>query len=132
MTKQATLVSLYGDKDPRLAQFIRGCQAAVASALGDAFEPYALGQVHATIVGLEKRQGTHNQNRNFWQYQTRLEEMDVEGYVDFLQNTALLPFDVQFGGTRIVTILSSVTHSNAGSRLDPMIARSSSGMTKSL
>ena len=97
MTKQATLVALYGTKDARFAQFILDCQAAVASALGDAFEPYTLEQVHATIVGLERRQGTRNQNRNFWQHQARSLEMDLDGYIDFLQNTTLLPFDVQFG-----------------------------------
>jgi len=50
---QVTLVSLYGDKQSDLAGAISKCQELVAQAVGKAFRPYDLRQIHATLVGLE-------------------------------------------------------------------------------
>ncbi len=55
MTAQLTLVAHYGPKPPALAHYIDQVLAMVAaSAVGSHFQPYALEQIHATVVGLER------------------------------------------------------------------------------
>jgi hypothetical protein len=50
---QVTLAAYYGDKPAELAQLIADLQAMLASALRSAFQPYQVGQVHGTLIGLE-------------------------------------------------------------------------------
>ena len=64
---QLTLVSHYGPKPPTLARLIIELQQLLAQQLGTSFVPYALEQVHATVVGLEGlRVGGKVRGENFW------------------------------------------------------------------
>jgi hypothetical protein len=69
-----------------------------ASALGAAFEPYDLAQVHATIVGLEHIAGSIGRNANFRTLRGRSVEMDIPRFLDALRESSLLPLVVRFGG----------------------------------
>jgi hypothetical protein len=51
-TTRATLAAFYGEKPAALARYFGAIQQLVASRVS-AFEPYALAQIHATLVGLE-------------------------------------------------------------------------------
>ena len=95
-----TLVAFYGEKPRPLAQFIEACQALVAAQLPRAFRPYALGQVHATIAGLEGlRRGESLLNANYFE-RGEQRAMDISGLVAFLRTTGRLPFRVRIGGFR--------------------------------
>jgi hypothetical protein len=95
-----TLVAFYGEKPRPLAHFIEACQALIAAQLPQAFRPYELGQVHATIAGLEGLwQGESLLNANYLQRGER-RAMDIAGLVGFLRTTARLPFGVRIGGFR--------------------------------
>ena len=50
---QVTLVAHYGHKPAELAQLIADLQDMLASPLRSAFQPYQVGQVHGTLIGLE-------------------------------------------------------------------------------
>ena len=56
--RQLTLVAWLGDKPDALARILIDCQESIGAKLGQAFEPYALEQIHATVVGLERVAGT--------------------------------------------------------------------------
>jgi hypothetical protein len=64
MPTQLTLVSLYGDKSKNFSAVITQWQQLDAQALGSAFTPYDIRQIHATIIGLERHQ-TSAYNANF-------------------------------------------------------------------
>jgi len=95
---QTTLISLYGDKRPDFAAAITQCQQSVSQALGSAFTPYDLRQIHATIVGLERRIASPLFNANFAKHRGRDVVMDFAGYFTYLRTCGLLPFEVQIGG----------------------------------
>ena len=97
MPNQVTLISLYGDKDPELAAAINQWQQLVAQAVGAAFTPYDLRQVHATIIGLE-RQRAPLYNGNFAKHRRREVAMDLTGFLAQLRGCGHLPFTVQIGG----------------------------------
>jgi hypothetical protein len=96
--RQVSLVALYGDKETEISKLIGECQARVSAALGSAFSPYDLRQVHATVVGLERRPGSTRDNANFWKYRGRRTEMDFGGFLDFLRSCSQIPFEVRIGG----------------------------------
>lgn len=48
-----SVVGLYGPKDGPLRDFLAGLQALIAEHAGDRFRPYALDQVHATLIALD-------------------------------------------------------------------------------
>ena len=95
---QVTLVSMYGDKHDSVAALLMRCQELVAQELGDAFEPYDLRQIHATIVGLERRGATSADNANFAVHRGRQVSMDLQGFLAYLRACDDIPFDVQIGG----------------------------------
>jgi hypothetical protein len=95
---QITLVSLYGDKEDELSMLITECQETVKLVLGSAFSPYDIRQVHATIIGLERRIGSSGHNLNFWKHRSRQVEMDFDGFLTFLRGCSQVPFEVQIGG----------------------------------
>lgn len=97
MPNQVTLISLYGDKDPEFAAAITQWQQLVAQAVGAAFTPYAIRQVHATIIGLE-RQRAPLYNGNFAKHHGREVVMDLTGFLAHLRGCGHLPFTVQIGG----------------------------------
>jgi len=91
-------VAFYGEKSDLLAAFVRWIQALVAEHVGEGFRPYEIGQVHATIVGLEgHRRNGEILNEQYWQHgQTR--PMDIAGLLDTLLQSGRLPFRVRIGG----------------------------------
>ncbi|MFA6562876.1 MAG: hypothetical protein WCV00_13285 [Verrucomicrobiia bacterium] len=95
---QTTLISLYGEKRPDFAAAIIQCQQCVTQALGSAFTPYDLRQIHATVVGLERRIASPPFNANFAKHRGRDVVMDFAGYFAYLRGCGLLPFEVQIGG----------------------------------
>jgi len=96
--KQLTLVSLYGPKPEPLARLIRGCTDIIQSSpLGRVFLPYQEGQVHGTIVGMEKLEGHAGLfNANMWLTAGTLAPMDFEPLLPVLRRH--LPMTFQFGG----------------------------------
>jgi hypothetical protein len=95
---QLTLISLYGDKPEKLAALIAECQDLAAKAIGSAFTRYDLRQVHATIIGMERCEGTVAGNANFSKYRGREVAMDFAGFLAHLRRSAQIPFEVQIGG----------------------------------
>jgi len=95
---QSTIISLYGDKRADFAAAITECQQIVAQALGSAFTPYDLRQIHATVIGLERRSASPLFNTNFAKHRGRDVVMDFAGYFAYLRGCGLLPFEVQIGG----------------------------------
>ncbi len=94
---QATIVALYGDKPEVLRGFLAACQAEAAAVLGGCFRPYAIPQIHGTIVGLEREEGSGGPvNRNFLRLRQREVAMDYEGVLRLVRDA--LPFQVQIGG----------------------------------
>ena len=47
-----SVVGLYGPKNEPVRDFLAGLQALIAEHAGDSFRPYALDQVHATLIAL--------------------------------------------------------------------------------
>jgi len=95
---QLTLVARYGHKSPDLSRYLESCGQIAASVLGDAFEPYDLRQIHATIVGLEHPGDSIRENACFHRLRGRSVEMDIPGFLDSLRKAPELPFRVQIGG----------------------------------
>jgi hypothetical protein len=96
--KQATVISLYGDKQCDLDRLITECQELVIRAVGTAFAPYDTRQIHATIVGLGSESETPRRNANFAKYRDREVPMDIDGFLAYLRGCGHIPFAVQLGG----------------------------------
>lgn len=97
MPTQITLVSLYGDKNKDFAAAITQFQQLVAQAVGSAFTPYDIRQIHATIIGLERHRAPAY-NANFSKYRGRDVEMDFAGFLAYMRGCGHIPFEVQLGG----------------------------------
>lgn len=96
--RQLTLISLYGQKPSALVDLIAECQKQVSDAVGTAFTRYDVREVHATIIGLERRIGSRLCNLNMWQ-QGQPEEMSIGAFLSALKKPELgkgLP--VRIGG----------------------------------
>jgi hypothetical protein len=94
---QLTLVSHFGEKPPKFAAFIHELQQVLSSALGKHFRPYAVKQVHATIIGLEGTAvgaGVHSENLRQLRGEKRYFEFPA--MLDFLRRE-LSEFEVQIG-----------------------------------
>ncbi|NER30658.1 MAG: hypothetical protein F6J89_24335 [Symploca sp. SIO1C4] len=96
--RQVTLISLYGEKSLELVNLIRHCQKMIAGITGIEFIPYELPQIHATILGLEQVIGTPMHNSNLAKYQSLSKKMDVCGFINWLQRSEYVPFQIQIGG----------------------------------
>ena len=97
MPTQLTVVSLYGDKNEDFATAIDRWQQLCAQALGPAFTRYAIRQIHATIIGLERHRAPAY-NANFSKYRAREVVMDFTGLLADLRTRGHIPFEVQIGG----------------------------------
>lgn len=97
MTTQVTLVSLYGDKHRDFAALIAECQQLAVQALGSAFSPYDVRQIHATIIGLERCRASAC-NANFLKHRGKEVAMDFTGFLATLRACEQIPFEVQLGG----------------------------------
>lgn len=97
--RQLTLVSHYGDKTGPLAQLIAQLTHVIVQHAGSGFEPYALGQVHATLVGLETcRVDGRDVNRSFWTLRQQRLTQDLARVIDIVNTSEHLPFSVRIGG----------------------------------
>jgi hypothetical protein len=95
---QSTLVAHYGRKPSQLTTLVRRLQQRLDEALGRAFQPYAIDQVHGTIIGLEGCRvegGVRNENSGAL--------MDIAGFVDFLSGPGFVPIHIRAGGYREAT-----------------------------
>ncbi len=96
--KQVTLVMLYGTKPSRLSALILACQEQITRALGDYFQPYALFQIHATLVSLARVAGSAMSNLYLNKYRNQAKQMDMRELLDFLRFGGRFPFQIQIGG----------------------------------
>lgn len=96
--KQLSLVALYGAKPPGFEDRVRGCQGALRAGLpAGVFAPYLVGQVHATIAGLERLEGRAPPvNRNLWRKRRDETPMDFGPLREVVARH--LPMSVRFGG----------------------------------
>lgn len=95
--RQVTLVALYGEKAPHVADWLEKCQTEVKSILGAIFQPYDVRQLHATLVGLER---SGSSNANFLLHRGKAVTMDLTGLLHFLRLGGRFPFQIQLGGFR--------------------------------
>lgn len=92
-----TLVAFYGSKPDPLVQLVDVLQAVLDYELGPAFSPYAMEQVHATILGLEGwRVGAEAFNAHMVQVTPASAAMDLRGLFRFIMDTH--PFQIRIGG----------------------------------
>ncbi|MGH6902812.1 MAG: hypothetical protein ACREIR_08735 [Geminicoccaceae bacterium] len=101
--RQASLVAFYGAKPPRLESFLRRCQNQIHEVLheraaGIGFRAYAVEQIHATVIGLERQARSGLANRNFQAVRGCSKVMRLPRLFEFLVNCSYLPFEAQFGG----------------------------------
>ena len=96
---QLTLVSHYGPKPPEFARLITDLQEALSRQAGGVFQPYALEQVHATLIGLEGRRiGDKVRGENFWRLRGEEHWIDFESLLACLRAPSFPAFTVQVGG----------------------------------
>ena len=96
---QLTLVSHYGPKPAAFEKKIRLLQSMLAEQLGNGFKPYAVEQVHGTIIGLEgARVGTQIRNENFRRLRGTERVIDIRGLLRFLRTWAEPDWNVRLGG----------------------------------
>lgn len=97
---QLTLVSHFGEKPPEFAAFIHELQQVLSSALGNGFRPYAVKQVHGTIIGMEgTTAGGGIRSENFWRLRGEERCFDFPAMLDFLRRE-FSGFEVQVGAFR--------------------------------
>lgn len=98
---QLTLVSHYGPKPAPFAALLRELQSILVARLGPSFSPYALGQIHGTIIGLEGTPvGGGMRNDNFHRLRGEDRHMDFAGLLDFHHAVTGPLCHVQVGGFR--------------------------------
>jgi hypothetical protein len=100
--RQASLVAFYGPKPGPLEDFLRSCQDKVHKSIRQldvraSFRPYSLTQIHATLVGLERRDPSGG-NRSFDVFRGVSKVMRLPELFTSLTNSEDLPRCVQFGG----------------------------------
>jgi len=94
---QATLIALYGTKPPAFEEILNQCFAMIAVVPGIQFKPYSISQIHATLIGLEKAGKGDMYNKNIFNFQGRHEAMDVNGFLQYLTCSDLLPLRISIG-----------------------------------
>jgi len=98
---QVTIVALIWDKPAHLKVFLDDCKRRVVAALGQDFRGYDTAkQVHGTIVGLERDDGSPPAflNENFKKRRHLQLEMDYSGLLDHLRSSGNLPMQIQIAG----------------------------------
>lgn len=101
--RQASLVALYGRKPAVLGDFLTLCQDRIGAAMqrhgiSGKFCPYSLPQMHATVVGLERRSQDGLENRNLHAFRGLSRVMHLPAFFEFILACNHLPFHVQIGG----------------------------------
>ena len=98
LMRQLTLVVGYGSKPRAFEALIADLQKQLGSQLGSAFRPYALSQVHSTIVGLEGiREADQILNVNFMRLRHERRAMALGRALAVLDGQAL-PLRIRIGG----------------------------------
>lgn len=89
--KQLTMVSFYGQKQNELQKRIQQCTDIILdSEICRVFRPYRMGQIHGTIVGMEKRIGfKKHYNANIWWKDGVDTEMKFDGLVETVEKNYL-------------------------------------------
>ena len=94
-------VAFYGPKTGRLRVVLAGVQSVIAEHLGDAFLPYSLEQVHATLIALNGvRAGGTIVNEYLLAQEGVSREMDLPRVMDILARRFAAPLRVRIGGFR--------------------------------
>ena len=94
-------VAFYGPKTGRLRELLTGVQALIAEHLGGDFRPYALDQVHATLIALNGvRAGGTIVNEYLLEHAGERREMDLPRVMDILARRFATPLRVRIGGFR--------------------------------
>jgi hypothetical protein len=65
---------------------------------GVSFRPYSLDQIHATVLGLERRSRCGLENRNLHAFRGCAKSMRLAGLLRCLLESNRFPFDARFGG----------------------------------
>lgn len=97
---QTTLVAFYGPEKPHgLVQLIGDLRAKPTARLGGRFQPYAVRQIHATIIGLEAfLWNEHLHNLNFWEQRRQRRPIDPRGVLKVARGLFPLPIPICVGG----------------------------------
>ena len=94
-------VAFYGPKTGRLRELLTGVQALIAEHVGGDFRPYALDQVHATLIALNGvRAGGTIVNEYLLEHAGERREMDLPRVMDILARRFATPLRVRIGGFR--------------------------------
>ncbi|HTX91802.1 MAG TPA: hypothetical protein VMC09_11375 [Anaerolineales bacterium] len=94
------LVAIYGNKSTDLVELIDDCQSRISRMIGNAFHPYKIQQVHATITGIGQISSLKSQKPGMNEQDSSQVEIDidVDGLLHYLLKSGVLPFQVQIGG----------------------------------
>ncbi len=94
-----SLVAHYGPKRGAFLHLVEDMQAVLTASLGSRFEPYELGQVHGTIIGLE---GEYRDGEvigaNFRALRGERRLLEVDKLIRLIAGSNALPMRVQVGG----------------------------------
>src|SRR6266700_4330133 len=94
-------VAFYGPKTGRLRELLTGVQSLITEHLGDAFRPYSLEQVHATLIALNGvRAGGTIVNEYLLAQAGVSREMDLPRVMDILARRFAAPLQILIGGVR--------------------------------
>jgi hypothetical protein len=94
-------VAFYGPKTGRMRELLTGVQALIAEHVGGDFRPYALDQVHATLIALNGvRAGGTIVNEYLLEHAGERREMDLPRVMDILARRFATPLRVRIGGFR--------------------------------
>ncbi|MDQ2813783.1 MAG: hypothetical protein M3Z75_18425 [Actinomycetota bacterium] len=96
-------VALYGPKTGRVRDLLTGVQAMVAEHVGNRFLPYALDQIHATLIALNAVPDPATGaivNEYYLTHQGTAAEMDLRRGMDILAARFAHPLPVRIGGHR--------------------------------
>ena len=94
-------VAFYGPKTGRLRELLTRVQALIAEHVGGDFRPYALDQVHATLIALNGvRAGGTIVNEYLLEHAGERREMDLPRVMDILARRFATPLRVRIGGFR--------------------------------
>jgi hypothetical protein len=96
--KHLTLVAYLYNKPEALSDYIRKCNGLINNfGLADYYEPLALNQIHATIIGLEMvfADGTMY-NRNYFEKHNLRKSIDLMGMQEVFESN--FPMSIIFGG----------------------------------
>jgi hypothetical protein len=100
MTCQLSLVAFYGQKasHPFWDRLVE-VQMLAKQIAGDKWQPYPLGNIHATLIGLEGlKMGHRTIGKNILELRRTHIEMDLEKVIRNTMTTPLLPISIRTGG----------------------------------